>query len=556
MINKILALKYRPQEFKDLIGQEIMAQTIINAIKLGKTPNAYLLTGIRGIGKTTTARLIAKALNCEKNYNSKQKCSSEEFCSTCAEIINSNHIDILEMDAASKTGIDDVRELIENSKYSPTSAKFKIFIIDEVHMLSKQAFNGLLKTLEEPPQSLKFILATTEVRKIPVTILSRCQRFDLKRVSIEQLCVHLKKIALKEKGNITDDAIRLIASTSEGSVRDSISLLDRALISQSIDEKKAIEEKDVREMLGLADKSKVIELFKEVLNGREKEASKYLKELINDGLDAKNFLNDILEILYLFSRRINLGPIEKDMSISESELKMIDDYSKDIDMQDLGLFWQLTIKTLDDLKIVGNENIVMEMYIMQMVHLKNLDEYKSYNADKNLNNETQQNLLGKKIEKGDMDDKLSNQIKNQLKSTDQIKPNPVKISGESEKTKIEITSFNDLVDLANKEKEIELKYDLERNVKLVNFNKGKINICFNESLNKNFIKNLTEKLLKWTGERWIITLSKNTEAKSIYEKNQESKSNLIEVFKDSKIAKEIEAAFPDAELIDVQNSEE
>ena len=556
MINKILALKYRPQQFKDLIGQEIMAQTIINAIKLGKTPNAYLLTGIRGIGKTTTARLIAKALNCEKNYNSKQKCSSEEFCSTCAEIINSNHIDILEMDAASKTGIDDVRELIENSKYSPTSAKFKIFIIDEVHMLSKQAFNGLLKTLEEPPQSLKFILATTEVRKIPVTILSRCQRFDLKRVSIEQLCVHLKKIAFKENGNITDDAIRLIASTSEGSVRDSISLLDRALISQSIDEKKAIEEKDVREMLGLADKSKVIELFIEVLNGREKEANKYLKELIDDGLDAKNFLNDILEILYLFSRRINLGPIEKDMSISESELKMIDDYSKDIDMQDIGLFWQLTIKTLDDLKIVGNENILMEMYIMQLVHLKNLDEYKTYNADKNLNNETQQNLLGKKIEKEDMDDKISNQIKNQLKRTDQIKPNPVKISNESEKTKIEITSFNDLVDLANKEKEIELKYDLERNVKLVSFNKGKINICFNESLNKNFIKNLTEKLLKWTGERWIITLSKNTEAKSIYEKNQESKNNLIEVFKDSKIAKEIEAAFPDAELIDVQNSEE
>ncbi len=176
-------------------------------------------------------------------------------------------------------------------------------------------------------------------------------------------------------------------------------MLDRALISQSIDEKKAIEEKDVREMLGLADKSKVIELFIEVLNGREKEANKYLKELIDDGLDAKNFLNDILEILYLFSRRINLGPIEKDMSISESELKMIDDYSKDIDMQDIGLFWQLTIKTLDDLKIVGNENILMEMYIMQLVHLKNLDEYKTYNVDKNLNNETQQNLLGKKIEK-------------------------------------------------------------------------------------------------------------------------------------------------------------
>ena len=224
--NKILALKYRPQEFKDLIGQELMAQTITNAIKLNKTPNAYLLTGIRGVGKTTTARLIAKALNCQKNSDEKIKCSSEKFCPTCIEIVNSNHMDILEMDAASKTGIDDIRELIENSRYSPTSAKYKIFIIDEVHMLSKQAFNGLLKTLEEPPPSLKFILATTEVRKIPVTILSRCQRFDLKRVSIDNLFQHLKNISKKENGNISDEAIKLIARTSEGSVRDAISLLD------------------------------------------------------------------------------------------------------------------------------------------------------------------------------------------------------------------------------------------------------------------------------------------------------------------------------------------
>ena len=196
--NKILALKYRPKEFDDLIGQEVMVQTVTNAINLGKTPNAYLLTGIRGVGKTTTARLIAKALNCEKNIDDKVECSKDKLCQTCEEIINSNHIDILEMDAASKTGIDDIRELIENSKYSPTSAQYKIFIIDEVHMLSKQAFNGLLKTLEEPPSRLKFILATTEVRKIPVTILSRCQRFDLKRVSVEKLFKHLKFIL--EKG--------------------------------------------------------------------------------------------------------------------------------------------------------------------------------------------------------------------------------------------------------------------------------------------------------------------------------------------------------------------
>ena len=554
MTNKILALKYRPQEFKDLIGQEVMAQTITNAIKLNKTPNAYLLTGIRGVGKTTTARLIAKALNCTKDFTKGEKCKTGEYCH-CAEIISSNHMDILEMDAASKTGIDDVRELIENSKYSPTSAKFKIFIIDEVHMLSKQAFNGLLKTLEEPPPSLKFILATTEVRKIPVTILSRCQRFDLKRVSVEQLCKHLKIIADKEKGKISEDAIKLIARTSEGSVRDSISLLDRALISQSINEGKQIEEPDVRQMLGLADKSKIISLFKEVLSGNEKDALKFLHELFNDGLDAKNFLNDILEVLYLFSRRISLGPIEKDMSISEAEVQMVDQYSKNIDMQDIGLFWQLTIKTIDDLRIVGNENLTLEMYIMQLVHLKNIDARKE-TQNLETNQQTEESLVGKKIDDKPLETNIPNQVKNQLKSTDQIKTNPVKnLLKDNQSAKIEITSFQDLIDQANKEKEIELKYDLERNVKLVSFNKGTIDISFNEKLNKNFIKNLTEKLLLWTGERWIISLSKNADAKSIYEKNLEDKSNKVEEFKKSKIAQDIQKAFPDAKLIDLKEEE-
>jgi DNA polymerase III subunit gamma/tau len=557
MKNKILALKYRPQEFKDLIGQELMAQTITNAIKLGKTPNAYLLTGIRGVGKTTTARLIAKAFNCEKNNDLKIKCSSEKFCPTCHEIINSNHIDILEMDAASKTGIDDVRELIESSKYSPTSAKFKIFIIDEVHMLSKQAFNGLLKTLEEPPPSLKFILATTEVRKIPVTILSRCQRFDLKRVRVDQLCSHLRKIADIENGKISDEAIKLIARTSEGSVRDSISLLDRALISQSIDENREIDDVDIREMLGLADRSKVISLFKEILKGNEKNALKYLNELINNGLDAKNFLNDILEVLYLFSRRISLGPIEKDISISETEIQMIDEYSKNIEIEDIGLFWQLTIKTIDDLRIVGNENLTLEMYIMQLVHLKNIDERREFlNSENNTNNSPNEKLIGKKIDEKIIENNISNQIKNQLKSTNQIKTSPLKsIAKEVNQNKIDITSFQDLIDQANREKEIELKYDLERNVKLVSFNKGTIDISFNEKLNKNFIKTLTEKLLLWTGDRWIISLSKNKEAKSVYEKNLEDNINKIEEFKKSKVAQDIQKVFPDAKLIDFKEEE-
>ena len=557
--NKILALKYRPQEFKDLIGQEIMAQTITNAIKLNKTPNAYLLTGIRGVGKTTTARLIAKALNCQKNNDDKIKCSGENFCPTCKEIIDSNHIDILEMDAASRTGIDDVRELIENSKYSPTSAKFKIFIIDEVHMLSKQAFNGLLKTLEEPPPSLKFILATTEVRKIPVTVLSRCQRFDLKRVSVESLCKHLKEISLNENGKISDDAIKLIARTSEGSVRDAISLLDRALISQSIKEDKQLEETDVREMLGLADRSKIISLFKEVLNGNEKEALQYLKKLINEGIDAKIFLNDILEVLYFFSRRINLGPIEKDMTISETEVQLIDSYSKNLDMQDIGLFWQLTIKTIDDLRIVGNENLTLEMYIMQLVHLKNIENKRMISDPSHTekNQELTNNLVGKSIAGESSEVDMSAKVKNQLKSIDQIKANPVKnFLTQTKQDKVDIKSFKDLIDLANLEKEVELKFDLERNVKLVSFNRGKIDISFNEDLNKNFIKNLTEKLLLWTGERWIISLSKNSIAKSVYEQNIENKSSKLIEFKKSELAKKIQNAFPDAKLIDIDGDKD
>ncbi len=556
MTNKILALKYRPQEFKDLIGQEVMVQTITNAIKLGKTPNAYLLTGIRGVGKTTTARLIAKALNCAKNFSVGEKCNPSENCH-CKEIVNSNHMDVLEMDAASKTGIDDVRELIENSKYSPTSAKFKIFIIDEVHMLSKQAFNGLLKTLEEPPPSLKFILATTEVRKIPVTILSRCQRFDLRRVSVDLLCEHLKNIAVKENGNISEDAIKLIARTSEGSVRDSVSLLDRALISQSINQNKKITEPEVRQMLGLADKSKIISLFKEVLSGNEKDALNLLSELINDGLDAKNFLNDILEVLYLFSRRISLGSIEKDMSVSESEVEMIDKYSKNMDMQDIGLFWQLTVKTIEDLRVIGNENLTLEMYLIQMTHLKNIgSKHEISNLESTNNQLSNESLIGKKIDDKSSKANIPNQIKNQLKNINQIKAHPTKnLLKKNLDSKIDITSFQDLIDQANKEKEIELKYDLERNVKLVSFNKGKIDISFNEKLNKNFIKNLSEKLLSWTGERWIISLSKNDNAKSIHEMNLEEKNSKIEEYKKTKIAQDIQRVFPDAKLIDFKEED-
>ena len=551
--NKILALKYRPQEFKDLIGQEIISQTIINAIKLNKTPNAYLLTGIRGVGKTTTARLIAKALNCNKNFSEGEKCNVGEQCH-CKEIVDSNHMDVLEMDAASKTGIDDVREIIESSKYSPTSAKFKIFIIDEVHMLSKQAFNGLLKTLEEPPPSLKFILATTEVRKIPVTILSRCQRFDLKRVELEKIFMHIKKISNLEDGKITEDALRLISQASEGSVRDAISLLDRAIIMQNITKSGKIEGSDVRSMLGLADRTKLLNLLKEIFEGQEQKAIIILKDLLENGLDANNFLNDILELLFLFSRKINLGKIEKDIMISETEIKLIDHYSTGLDMNDLGLFWQLTLKTLDDLKISGNEKIVLEMYLMQMAHLRKIG------GDIDVTEKIKDNDIeikeGVKFEENKskaINKEINNKTKDQLKSTFQIKAENIKNNKEIKESskKIELNSFEELIELSKKENEIELRYDLERNVNLVSFSSGKIDISFNEKLNKNFIKLLTEKLLKWTGERWIISLSKAEGKKTIFEKNLTKNENRIKDAEGSEVNKDIQEVFSDAKLTDV-----
>ena len=551
---QILALKHRPKIFKDVIGQEIIAETILNGIKIGKTPNAYLLTGIRGVGKTTTARLIAKALNCTSNNNENNLCDKNKPCKHCEEIDKSNHIDVLEMDAASKTGIDDIRELIENAKYNPTSAKFKIFIIDEVHMLSKQAFNGMLKTLEEPPEKLKFILATTEVRKIPVTILSRCQRFDLRRVNFDTIFNHLKKILNTEKGKISDEALTLLAKASEGSVRDALSLLDRALVYQSLNPENILNDKDVRKMLGLVDKTKLMDLLKYVFSGNESNALKLLKELVDEGLDPKNFLNDILELIYLFTRRLSLGPINKELFLSDSELKKIDDICEGLNIQDLGIFWQLTLKTIEDLSIVSNENITLEMYLIQLMHIKQI-ENKLDETDDRLIKSINNNEKKKKIDLDTQNPKKISVIKDQIKNIDQIKTltknEPINKTNFSPLLKI--NSFNELISIVDKYKEIELKYDLERNVKLSKFEDGKIEMNFNENLNKNFIKKLSQNLFKWTGKRWIISLSKDKNLKTFHEVKIDQKNKILNKEKESIVFKEITSIFPDADLKEVED---
>ncbi|MBA1338541.1 MAG: DNA polymerase-3 subunit gamma/tau [Pelagibacterales bacterium] len=555
--HKVLALKYRPKNFSELIGQDIMVETITNSIKLDKLPNAYLFTGIRGVGKTTTARIVAKSLNCKNGISNLCR---DVMCENCEGITNSNHLDVLEMDAASKTGIDDIRELIESSKYNPTSAKYKIIILDEVHMLSKQAFNGLLKTLEEPPPHLKFIFATTEIKKIPVTIISRCQRFDLNRVPIKNLLENLKKILKLEKGKVSEAALLLIAKAAEGSVRDSLSLLDRALISHSIEEKE-IDDIFVRKMLGLADRSKILNLLDYIFKGNQIKSIEALKEMINDGIEPASFLNDFLEIIYFIQQKKTIGNFDVDLSISESEKEIINHISKNINMSSLIIFWQLVLKVLEELSIVSSPILSLEMLIVRLIYLKDIPSYENIMQsatseslslkDENLDSEI--NLTSNKKNILTTENETNNTSKNQIKNILQTKPiiETIKKDVHFEK----ILSIEDLISLSIKKRDIHLKYDLENNVNLIKFAQGKIDISFNENLDQNFVRNLSEKLLEWTGNRWVITLAKEKGQKTFSETRSIKIKEMINSEKESKTFKKFKDIFADGELLDVKKKD-
>jgi len=541
---KPLALRYRPQKFQELIGQDSMVISIQNAIKLKRIPNAYLLTGIRGTGKTTTARIIAKAINCKVDFATDQKCSEGDFCH-CESITNSNHIDILEMDAASKTGIDDIREILEASKYHPSTAEYKVFIIDEVHMLSKQAFNALLKTLEEPPPHLKFILATTEVKKIPVTILSRCQRFDLRRIKVEEMKSFLKKICEKEEADVDENSLTLISKSSEGSVRDALSILDQAIITYNLMGEKVTEDK-VRTMLGLADDTKIVDLMSYIVEGNIEKSINAVEEIFDIGADPKLVLHSLLDVCYLMTRTKTLGKISKDLSVSESDAERLNAMVKDLDMTYLTMLWHFLIKGLEDLNLYPNLSIAFQMLLTRLCHLKNMPDPQSvYESKEESKINTEHNKTSNQ--------KINLQSTTQIKNVSQEIESPKQNLNQNNLTS-KINSFEELISLVEKNKEIELKFDLERNVRLVKFSEGKIDIEFNEKLSKNFIKNLTSRLLEWTGNRWIITLSKSKGDQTIYEKKNEVKKMLFEDAKKTEIYKKVMELFPNAELTNVEEA--
>ena len=546
--SQVLALKYRPQVFEDLIGQEIVAQTIFNSLKLNKVPNAYLFNGIRGVGKTTIARIVAKALNCK---NGVENLCKNNFCENCEAIANSNHIDVLEMDAASKTGVDDVRDLIEFSRYPPTTAKFKIFIVDEVHQMSKAAFNALLKTLEEPPDYLKFIFATTEIKKIPVTVVSRCQRFDLSRVKSKELFEYIKKIKDLETGKATDEVLKLIVKISEGSVRDALSLLDRALISKS--DGQELDFNNAQKIFGYFDKSSLIELFKNLFEGNEENVIRIYRSIYDKGVEPKIFLNDFLELLYYFKNISSLKLEGTNFSLNDEEFKQISELAAAVNSETMMLFWQFTIKTMDELNIVSNQNLSIEMFLIRLLYLKhvkqnniletnniNISDNKLNDQDKLFTTTDDQNL------------NIKNKTISQIKNISQEEKTLPKTQLNEIKGKIEIKDFDDLINICNQKKEIKLKYELETNVNLVSFEDQRIEISFNENLDKDFVKDLSTKLFGWTNKRWIITLSKKNGTLTKKQVEKQNKQNLLGEAKKSTLYKKMIELFPDAELVDVE----
>ncbi len=544
--SKVLALKYRPQTFDQLIGQKVIAESIFNSIKNNKLPNAYIFLGIRGSGKTSMARIVAKALNCK---NGVEKLCKDNLCDNCKSIVEGNNIDILEIDAASKTGVDDVRELIEFSRYKPTSAKYKIFICDEVHMFSKSAFAALLKTLEEPPSYLKFIFASTDVKKIPVTIISRCQRYDLSRVNSKELFDYLVNIKNLEKGKISDESIKLIVKLSEGSVRDSLSLLDRALLVENSE--KELDLQSAQKIFGYFEKSQIIDLIEHILNGNEKSVLECYKNIYNSGVEPKVFLNEFLETLYYIKNInfINLDGISFDLN--DKEFEKIETLSKKISKDDLLMLWQFSLNNLEKIDIINNQHQFVEMFLIRSLYLKKiLKDEKKTNFD-----EKKKNLKINKII-------TENKIQNSQETIDQLKNTEQEekiISSSEAKNKfedIQIKSLEGLIEICENKKELKIKYEIENNLRLVSFQNQKIEISFNSNLDKTFVKELSAKLLEWTSKRWIIAFSKKDGYPTLKQQKKDYLINLLEKENKSKLSDEIKKIFPDAELLNVEDTKD
>lgn len=552
---RVLARKYRPTTFSGLIGQDVLVRTLTNAFQSGRLAHAFILTGVRGVGKTTTARIVARALNCigadGKGEPTTEPCG---VCVHCTSIANDRHVDILEMDAASRTGVDDIRELIEGVRYRPTSARYKVYIIDEVHMLSKNAFNALLKTLEEPPEHVKFIFATTEIRKVPITVLSRCQRFDLNRVEIDELSKHYNGIVGKEGASISDTALHLIARASDGSVRDGLSLLDQA-ISQAEGE---ITEPQVREMLGLADRSQTFELLEAVLSGAIADALGHFDRQYRDGADPVALFEDLLEITH-FLTRIKVVPTVADVpGVPEIERTQGKAMASKLSMASLARTWQILLKGLSEVRMAPSPKQAAEMVLVRL----------AYTADLPTPEEAIRKLSEGQspLPAGPPAAPASSPAPNplgaqamaangggsaQAQSAPQPAPEPETASEPQAAARPELASFEEVLALADELREGMLRTHLISDVRLVHFEPGRIEFSPGPHAPRDLAQSLSAFLKKHSDLRWMVSVSAEQGGDTISEQRETTLEDLRAEVAAEPLIKAVLEMFPGAILDEV-----
>ena len=513
---KVLARKYRPETFKDLVGQAAMVQTLKNAFDADRIAQAFILTGIRGTGKTTTARIIAKGLNCigldQKGGPTVEPCGK---CSNCTAIIEGNHVDVLEMDAASRTGVDDIREIIESIYYKASSGRFKVYIIDEVHMLSNNAFNALLKTLEEPPKHVKFIFATTEIRKVPVTVLSRCQRFDLRRIEPEEMIALLQRIAKSEGVNVSEDAFRMITRAAEGSARDATSLLDQAISHGG----GSSDAKHVRAMLGIADRGRVLDLFKMIMQGDAAAALTELNSQYSDGADPIVVLKDLAEITHWISVSKITPDMNEDPTITPDERTRGIELSKTLSMRALTRMWQMLVKSLGEITIAPSPIMAAEMIIIRLTHAADLPP--TDELIKTIESKLRPDRNEKKIENPQkpLDTSSAN---NELAKAKHNNYSNLKIATavDEEVGIFNYLKFDHVIELIKQKRDVKLLIDIESGLRLVSYRPGYIEFTPTDLAPANLAQRLSNRLKEWTGIRWAVSVVQDGEAQTIVEKKK------------------------------------
>lgn len=589
---RVLARKYRPQNFSDLIGQEPMVRTLTNAFDTGRIAQAWMLTGVRGVGKTTTARILARALNYKTDTIDKPTIHMDKLGEHCQAIMEGRHVDVIEMDAASHTGIDDIREIIEQVRYRPVSARYKVYIIDEVHMLSTQAFNGLLKTLEEPPPHVKFIFATTEIRKVPVTVLSRCQRYNLRRVDSGVLAAHLKKIAGQEAIEAEDNALSMIARAGEGSVRDALSILDQAIAHGD----GKVDAQSVRSMLGLADRARIIDLFELIMKGDIAGALNEFRDQYDAGADPIVILNELAEFNHLVTRLRFTPEIAADISLTEEERQKGLSFSQKLSIRVLSRTWQMLLKGMQEVDQAASPINASEMLLIRLTHaadLPTLDEALKVLSNQpnsagaiEINNssspqgnypissaqpvstdyQSSSTNQGSSATQGQISNDRGQTPTMQLVSVTStaLEPeeetavapletaaavNPVE---QKQLEAVSIQSLQDIVDLADRHNDIQFKLLVKEYVRPVSFRQGRIEFEPAEGMPRFFAHDISKMLHEWTGQRWTITVVNEGGGLTLREEEERAHAALLsDAEADPDIAK-ILSHFPGSKIVDVR----